>query len=165
MHVKCVIGVFILFVTVSGVTSAQDEIGQFVFALRKPLENRDGFRASTRTLEKGRGTTKWWEFYQYNICTMNSNGTDFRQLTDDGFSRRPRWSPSREHIAYISGIDGSESLYVMRRDGTENERLIKKQHRIHDFWWSPRSHAVLVVVEIDRAKDRLENWVVTIDGE
>ena len=165
MCVKCVIFVFILFVTVGGVGSAQDEVGNLVFAIRTPLENRDGFRASTRTLEKGRGTTKWWEFYQYNVCTMNPNGTDFRQLTDDGFSRRPRWSPNREHIAYISGVDGAESLYVMRRDGTENERLVKKQHRIHDFWWSPLSRAILVVVEIDRAKDRLENWVVTIDGE
>ena len=165
MRVKYVIGVLILFVTVGSAVSAQDELEKLVFAIRKPLENRDGFRASTRTLEKGRGTTKWWEFYQYNVCTMNPNGTDLRPLTDDGFSRRPRWSPNREHIGYISGVDGAESLYVMRKDGTENERLIKKQHRIHDFWWSPLSHAILVVVEIDRAKDRLENWVVTIDGE
>ena len=165
MRVKCVILVFILFLTVGGVASAQGKVGNLVFAMRKPMENRDGFRASTRTLERGRGTTKWWEFYQYNICTMNPNGTDFRQLTDDGLSRRPRWSPNREHIAYISGVDGSESLYVIRKDGTGNERLVKKQYRIHDFWWSPLSHAILVVVEIDRAKDRLENWTVTIDGE
>ena len=125
MRVKCVIGVFILFVMVGGAASEQDEVGKLVFALRKPLENRDGFRASTRTLEKGRGTTKWWEFYQYNVCTMNPNGTDFRQLTDDGVSRRPRWSPDREHIAYISGVDGAESLYVIRRDGTENKRSSK----------------------------------------
>ena len=165
MRVKCVIGVFILVVMVGGAASAQDEAGQLVFAIRKPLEHRDGFRAATRTLEKGRGTTKWWEFYQYNICTMNPNGTDFRQLTDDGFSRRPRWSPDREHIAYISGIDGAESLYVIRGDGTENKRLVKRQHRIHDFWWSPLSNAILVVIEIDRARDPLENWAVTIDGE
>ena len=165
MRVKCAISVLMLFVTVGSAASAQDEMGKLVFAIRKPLENRNGFRASTRTLEKGRGTTKWWEFYQYNICTMNPNGTDFRQLTDDGVSRRPRWSPNRGHIAYISGVDGAESLYVMRGDGTEIERLIKRQHRIHDFWWSPLGHAILVVVEIDRAKDRLENWDVTIDGE
>ena len=47
----------------------------------------------------------------------------------------------------------------------KNKRLVKKQYRIHDFWWSPLSHAVLVVIEFDRAKDRLENWVVTIDGK
>lgn len=165
MRIKCIIGVFILIVMIGGAASAQDEVGKLVFAIRKPLEHRDGFRAATRTLEKGRGTAKWWEFYQYNVCTMNPNGTDFRQLTDDGLSRRPRWSPDREHITYISGVDGSESLYVMRSDGTEDERIVKKQHRIHDFWWSPLSRAILVVVEIDRAKDRLENWVVTIDDK
>ena len=165
MRVTCVVGLFVLMITLSGAASVQDEVGKLVFTVRKPLDNRDGFRAATRTLEKGRGTTKWWEFYEYNVCTMNPDGTDFRQLTDDGFSRRPRWSPDGEYIAYISGVDGAESLYVMREDGTENERLIKKQHRIHDFWWSPLSHAILVVVEIDRARDRLENWVVTIDGE
>ena len=89
MRVKCVVGVFILVVMIGGAASEQDDEGKLVFASRKPLENRDGFRASTRTLEKGRGTIKWWEFYQYNVCTMNPNGTDFRQLTDDGFSRRP----------------------------------------------------------------------------
>ena len=165
MQLKCVIGVLILFVMVSVAASAADEAGKLVFAIRKPSEHRDGFRAATRTLEKGRGTTKWWEFYEYNICTMHPNGTDFRRLTDDGFSRRPRWSPDREHIAYISGVDGAESLYVMRGNGTENERLVKRQHRIHDFWWSPLSQAILVVIQIDRARDRFENWVVTIDGE
>ena len=165
MRLKCVVGVFMLFITVGGAALSQDDAGKLVFATRKPLDHREGFRAATRTLEKGRGTSKWWEFYQYNVCTMNPDGTDFRQLTDDGFSRGPRWSPDRERIAYISGVDRAESLYVMRKDGTENKRIIKRQHRIHDFWWSPRSNSILVVVEIDRARDRLENWAVTIDGK
>ena len=89
---------------------------------------------------------------------MNPNGTGFRQLTADGLSRKPRWSPDGTLIAYISGVDEAEALHVMRADGAENRRLVKKQYRIHDFRWSPRSDAILVVVEIDRPKDRLENW-------
>ena len=108
---------------------------------------------------------KWWEFYQYNICTMHPDGTDFRRLTDDAVSRSPRWSPDGERIAYISGLDNAKSLYVMWADGTKKKRLIKKQYAIHDFWWSPLSHALLVVVEIDRPNDRLENWEVTVDGK
>ena len=165
MRIKYMSGVFILVIMVSGIVFAQGGAGKLVFAIREPLPHRDGFRAATGTLEKGRGTAKWWEFYQYNVCTMNPSGTDFRQLTDDGLSRKPRWSPDGERIAYISGVDGAESLYVMRGDGTENKRLIKKQYRIHDFWWSPLSHAVLIVVEINRPKDPLENWVVTVDGK
>ena len=165
MRIIRVIGVFILVVTVGGVVCAEESAGKFVFAIREPFLNEDGFRITTRALERGRDTEKWWEFYQYNICTMNPDGTDFRRLTDDAISRNPRWSPDGERIAYISGLDNAKSLYVMWADGTENKRLIKKQYAIHDFWWSPSSHALLVVVEIDRPKDRLENWEVTIDGK
>ena len=165
MRPKYVISVLILVVIVSGVVLAEGSEGKLVFAIREPLLNEDGFRSITRTLERGRDTTSWWEFYQYNICTTNPDGTDFRRLTDDGVSRKPRWSPDRERIAYISGINEAKSLYVMWTDGTEKKQLIKKQYHIHDFWWSPLSHAILVVVEIDRPRDRLENWEVTVDGK
>jgi Tol biopolymer transport system component len=165
MRPKCVISVFILVVIVGGIVFAESSAGKLVFTIREPLLNEDGFRITTRTLERGRDVTNWWEFHQYNICTMNPDGTDFRRLTNDAVSRNPRWSPDRERIAYISGLDGAKSLYVMWADGTENKQLIKKQYDIHDFWWSPLSHALLVVVEIDRPKDRLENWEVTVDGK
>ncbi|RKU28075.1 hypothetical protein C6497_10115 [Candidatus Poribacteria bacterium] len=165
MYYKCVISVLISFLILSGVAFAEDDVDKLVFSIREPLHNEDGFRATTRKLEKGRSTKKWWEFYQYNIGTMNPDGTDYRQLTDDGLSRQPRLSPDREWIAYISGVDESKSLYIMLVDGSENKQVIKKEYAIHDFWWSPLSNAVLVVVEIDRPKDRLENWVVSVDGK
>ena len=165
MPKKYLLGIFVLVVMTTDLALAQDRSGRLVFAVRKPFLHRDGFRASTGTLEKGRGTTKWWEFYQYDICTMDPDGTVFRQLTNDGLSRRPRWSPDGTLIAYISGVDEAEALYVMQADGAEKVRLVKKQYRIHDFRWSPRGGANLVVVEIDRPKDRLENWVVTVDGK
>ena len=165
MRIARVMSVFILVVMVNGVAFAEGSAGKLVFAIREPFLHEDGFRAATRTLEKGRDTSKWWEFHQYNICTMNPDGTDFRRLTNDGVSRTPRWSPDRERIAYISGVERAKSLYVMGADGTESKRLIRKQYDIHDFWWSPLSHALLVVVEIDRPKDRLENWEVTVDGK
>lgn len=155
----------VLIITVNGVVSAQDAGGRLVFAIRNPFLHRDGFRAATGTLEKGRSTTKWWEFYEYNICTMDPTGTDIRQLTDDGVSRRPRWSPDRQRIAYISGVDGAESLRVMADDGKQKKRIVNKQHRIHDFWWAPSSDAILVALEIEQARNQLENWVVTIDGK
>ena len=165
MPKKYLFGIFVLAVMITDLALAQYETDRLVFAVRKPFPHRDGFRAATGTLEKGRGTTKWWEFYQYDICTMSPDGTEFRQLTDDGLSRRPRWSPDGTLIAYISGVDEAEALYVMEADGAEKVRLVKKQYRIHDFRWSPRGGAVLVVVEIDRPKDRLENWVVTVDAK
>ena len=162
---KKLIIVFVLVILENGVASGQDAGGKLVFAIRNPFLHRDGFRAATGTLEKGRSAAKWWEFYEYNICTMDPTGTDFLQLTDDGVSRRPRWSPDRGRIAYIAGVDGAESLCVMAGDGTEKKRLVKKQHSIHDFWWSPSSDSILVALEIEQPRNQLENWIVTIDGE
>ncbi|MDD9972885.1 MAG: hypothetical protein OXU27_02715, partial [Candidatus Poribacteria bacterium] len=81
MPIKCLIGVLMLVVTLGGGVFAEDGTGKFVFTIREPFQHEDGFRASTRMLERGRDTEKWWEFYQYNICTMNPDGTDFRRLT------------------------------------------------------------------------------------
>ena len=162
MCIVRVIGAFIFIFTAIGPVFAADKL---VFAIREPFQQEDGFRATTRTLEKGRSTKKWWEFYQYNIGTMKPDGTDFRRLTDDGVSRKPRLSPDGERIAYISGMDEAKSLYVMWADGTEKKRLLKKQFAIHDIRWSPLSNAILVVLEIDRVEERLENWVVTVDGK
>lgn len=165
MRIKYVISMFILVFMVSSFVLAEDSAEKLVFAIREPLLNEDGFRITTQTLGRGQDTTNWWEFYQYNICTMNPDGTDFRKLTDDGVSRKPRLSPDRKRIAYISGVEKNKSLYMMKADGTENKQLTKKQYEIHDLWWSPLSQAVLIVVEIERAKDRLENWEVTVDGK
>ncbi len=162
MRIVSVIGAFIFIFTAIVPVFAADKL---VFAIREPFQQEDGFRATTRTLEKGRSTKKWWEFYQYNIGTMKPDGTDFRRLTEDGVSRKPRLSPDGERIAYISGMDEAKSLYVMWADGTEKKRLLKKQFAIHDIRWSPLSNAILVVLEIDRVKERLENWVVTVDGK
>ena len=60
---------------------------------------------------------------------MNPDGTDFRRLTDDGLSRNPRWSPDTERIAYISGVDGAKSLYVMWADGTKKSDSSKESTR------------------------------------
>ena len=164
MRIKCVISVFILVTIACSVVFAESSAGKLVFTIREPFLHEDGFRATTRTLKKGSDTTNWWEYHQYNICTINPDGTDFQRLTNDAVSRKPRWSPDRERIAFISGMNQEKSLYVMWADGTEKKQLIKKQYNIHDFWWSPLSNAVLVVVEIDRPKDRLENWEVTVEG-
>lgn len=161
------IGLSILFLSASA--SAQPDEGTLLFCIRKPIPNLDGFKAATGLLKqnrgRGRAPANWWKFYRYNIYTLKPDGTDFRQLTDDGMSRRPRWSPDGQWITYISGPENSQSLYVMTADGEEKEELLKRQLRIHDFWWSPSSHAILASVETDRSVDPMESWILTIDGE
>ncbi len=165
MRLFCLLSFTIILVITGAVVDTEANEGKLVFAIKEPLQNEDGFRATTKTLERGKDVSNWWEFHQYNIGIMNPDGTDFKRLTDDGLSRKPRLSPDGEAIAYISGVNREKSLYMMWTDGSEKTQRLKKIYNIHDFWWSATSHAVLVVVEIDRPKDRLENWIVPINGD
>ena len=165
MRLLCSLCLLIILMLTGTVDYTEANEGKLVFAIREPLQNEDGFRATTNTLEKGRDTSNWWEFHQYDIGIMNPDGTDFIRLTDDGLSRKPRLSPDGELIAYISGVTGAKSLYMVWAEGTEKKEMLKKMYNIHDFWWSPTSHAVLVVVEFDRPKDRLENWEIPVNGK
>ena len=141
--------------------------GKIVFTTRKPFRNLNGFRITTETRrgKNRKSLLNWWQFYAYNICSINPDGTDLKQLTDNGTSRKPRWSPNGNWIAYISGLDLKESLVVMKPDGTIHKELLKRQYRIIDFWWSPDSQKILVAVEIDRPVDPIENVVVTLEGD
>lgn len=107
----------------------------------------------------------WWQLYASNICSLNPDGTDFKQLTDDGISRSPKWSLDGKLIAYISGIGEDENLYVMQEDGSQKRVLLERQIEIKDFWWSPDSYAILVAVNTKKITDPMENWMVSIDGE
>ncbi|MCD6506479.1 PD40 domain-containing protein [Candidatus Poribacteria bacterium] len=143
--------------------------GDLVFTVRKPLNSLQGFKASIGIYSSGVGPSgvskRWWEFFSQNIYTMNPDGTELRQLTDDNISIFPRWSPDGRYIAYISGPDGNQELWVMRGDGSGKRRLLGKQERINYFWWSPKSDQILVSVKPKRSVDRLEGWVVSVDGK
>jgi TolB protein len=166
---KNVLKTVVIWFTVLSLASgglAQFDEGKLVFSIRKPMRTLEGFRAASGLLRQGRGEpANWWQFFQYNIYTLNPDGVGLRQLTDDGMSRRPRWSPDGKWIAYVSGPENAQSLYVMTANGDEKTELLKRQIKVRDFWWSPNNHAILAAVETDRAVDPMESWIVTIDGE
>ncbi len=162
MHFKKATCVFIFVIVFSEVVFAQ---GKLVFTMREAVQTEAGFRKSVGKLEPNQNPEYWWEFYKYNIYTMNPDGTDLQRLTNDGSSRKPRWSPDAERIVYKTGYQGKMSLCMMLPDGSENEKMIKNVHEIYDYWWSPKSNVVLVVVEIDRDRDRFENWEVNVNGK
>jgi Tol biopolymer transport system component len=137
--------------------------GKLVFSIRKPLTSLEAFKASIG-MGKQVGAP-WWRLYTSNLCTINPDGTAFKQLTDDGVSRGPEWSPNGKLIAYISGVGENESLNVMRQDGSEKRALLERQVKIDNFWWSPDSSALLVSVNTKKLTDPMESWVVTVDGE
>ena len=73
------------------------------------------------------------------ICTINSDGTGHRNLTNsvnvDEFY--PTWSPDRTQIIFMDSGGGAASLYFMNSDGN-NVTLLKKDHWARTRpTWSP----------------------------
>ncbi len=85
----------------------------------------------------------------YNIYASNMDQSTVIQLTDNGFSNwRPRMSPTRDKIAFISNAGIGPHLYTMDRDG-QNVRQITTlpisgfDNFMLDYCWSPDGNQLL----------------------
>jgi len=130
--------------------------------IQKYKKDLDGFRESVGMRGKREQKKGWWETETYDIYTLNPDGTDLIQLTDDGMSMRPKWSPDGRLITYVSGAENLQDLCVINEEDGEKKELLSNQIKINDFWWSPDSSAILVSVET-RIPDRLEGYVVHVN--
>jgi Tol biopolymer transport system component len=55
----------------------------------------------------------------YDIYTMNADGTGVTNLTNDAaIDQLPAWSPDGQRIAFLSNRGGSNDVWVMNADGT-----------------------------------------------
>ncbi len=57
------------------------------------------------------------------IWLVNSDGTGLRQLTKDGESISPAWSPDGSSIAFASSRDSHFEIYTIAADGSGQQRL------------------------------------------
>lgn len=59
----------------------------------------------------------------YDIWTMNADGSEKTQLTQNYRSYAPAWSPDGSRIAFVSDHEGGYHVYVINADGTNQQRL------------------------------------------
>lgn len=95
-----------------------------------------------------------WDRFAYDICTVRADGSDRRQLTSDGWSRRPVWSWDGEWIAFTTGAEPQMEFGVMRADGSDHEIVLEREQSIEAYWWSYDNTQVMVAVESKRSSPR-----------
>lgn len=54
---------------------------------------------------------------RFQICTIRTDGSDLRVLTDKGSNQDPAWSPDGRMIAFSSNREGGKRIYIMDARG------------------------------------------------
>jgi len=77
--------------------------------------------------------------YNEEICVMDADGKNVKQLTDDAkIDRQPAWSPDNRRIAFTSYLDSAEGdICVMDADGRNRANLTKGKGRNQQPLFSP----------------------------
>ena len=79
-----------------------------------------------------------WRLDQFDIYTVNRDGTDLRRLTNyNAYTAEGVLSPDGKTIVFTSLKDGDLEIYTMNVDGTDVKRLTTTPGYDGGPWWSP----------------------------
>ena len=75
----------------------------------------------------------------FDICTINPDGTDMKRLTQDpGSDEAPYWSPDGRYIIFSSNRTGHYQLYIMTANGTNQTKITSLKGDQTSPSWAPR---------------------------
>jgi len=100
-------------------------------------------------------------YTDFDVYTMNIDGSDVRKLTTDGKSyRAPSWSPDSKYIAFASQGDPSvlKYIYIMAADGSDQRHLSNTPIGSSEPAWSPDGTKLACRAHYN------DIWVMNIDG-
>jgi len=86
----------------------------------------------------------------FDIWTMNADGSDKTQLTQNYRSFAPAWSPDNSKIAFVSDHEGDYHIYIIDADGQNQRRLnITAAEVVREYvpTWSPDGTKVIFLAQ------------------
>lgn len=102
-----------------------------------------------------------WDGSNYQIYTMNADGTNLRQLTTGSLNDGADWSPDGSKIAFWTNRDGNAEIYVMNTDGSDLIRLTNNAGFDAEPAWSPDGSKIAFASARD---GDVEIYVMDADG-
>ena len=73
----------------------------------------------------------------FEIYTMNADGTGLTQLTTDGRNTLPAWAPGGARLAFMTNRDGNYEIYTMNTDGSSQTDVSQSSATDENPSWSP----------------------------
>ena len=95
------------------------------------------------------------------ICAVNVDGSDLRNLTGTLGGDSPSWSPDARTIAFDTYVPKTRCsartclpeprpyIYLMNADGSAQRRLVEQSNSDGSFAWSPDVQTIAVVSKRD----------------
>ena len=104
---------------------------------------------------------------QYEIYTINADGTKTKQLTKQvggGFKKSPVWSPDGTKIAYVADDIGSDSeIYVVEADGSNLRQVTSNDANESDPAWSPDSDKIAFKLSTIESRKTHEDGGISVN--
>jgi Tol biopolymer transport system component len=99
----------------------------------------------------------------YNIYTVNSDGTGLNPLKVDPFENfaEPEWSPDGEYIAYSSSTGSDDEISVMKSDGTGSVMVTNNSSSDQSPSWSPDGTSIVFATDRD---GNFEIYTMSLSG-
>lgn len=79
----------------------------------------------------------------WQIYIIGADGSDLRQITQDGNNQEPNWSPDDKQLVYVSDRDGNKELYITDTAGRRGLRLTNNHALDDDPNWSPNGQWII----------------------